>query len=136
MLAWLGFSTPTAQQTALVTWAAENAESTIKDIRQQSLVEPLEPKYLGLAVEMGVYLYEKRGVDGVTSFSENGISRVYERGTFPNSMLRRITPRASGAAFVRSNKPSADLPTSTTKVAGVSRSNDRDPVSAVPQILP
>ena len=61
MLAWLGFSTPTAQQTALVTWAAENAESTIKDIRQQSLVEPLEPKYLGLAVEMGVYLYEKRG---------------------------------------------------------------------------
>lgn len=101
MLAWLGIEAPTAQQTALVTIAADNAESTIKDIRQQADAEPIESKYKGLAIEMGVYLYEKRGVDGVTSFSENGISRVYERGTFPNSMLRRITPKPSITAFIK-----------------------------------
>lgn len=101
MLAWLGIDAPTSQQTILIQLAADDAESTIKIIRQQADTEEIEPKYKGLAIEMGVYLYEKRGVDGVSSFTENGISRVYERGTFPNSMLRRITPKASTSAFVR-----------------------------------
>jgi len=100
MLAWLGLNSPTEQQTVLVELAADNAEYTIRDIRQQADDEDIEPKYRGLAIEMGVYLYEKRGVDGVSSFAENGISRVYERGTYPNSMLRRITPKPSTAAFV------------------------------------
>lgn len=101
MLAWLGIESPTAQQTVLIGIAADDAESTIKDIRQQDDADDIEQKYQGLAIEMGVYLYEKRGVDGVSSFTENGISRVYERGTFPNSMLRRITPKPSVAAFVK-----------------------------------
>jgi hypothetical protein len=101
MLSWLGIDAPTEQQTVLIGIAADDAEYTIKDIRQQDDSEDIEPKYQGLAIEMGVYLYEKRGVDGVTSFTENGISRVYERGTFPNSMLRRITPKPSIAAFVK-----------------------------------
>ena len=87
MLAWLGIKTPSLEQTVLIELAADNAEYTIRDIRQQDDTEDIEPKYTALAIEMGVYLYEKRGVDGVSSFSENGISRVYERGTFPNSML-------------------------------------------------
>ena len=99
-LAWMGISSPTSQQTALITIAADNAENTIRKIRQQKSDEESEDIYKGLAVEMAVYLYEKRGVDGVSSFTENDISRVYEKGTFPNSMLRRITPKASLAAFI------------------------------------
>ncbi len=96
----MGIDSPSSQQTVLIEIAADDAENTIRKIRQQEPTEEIEPIYAGLAIEMGVYLYEKRGVDGVSSFTENGISRVYERGTFPNSMLRRITPKASNAAFV------------------------------------
>ena len=99
MLAWLGMDDPTDTQLTLCSIAADDAENTIRKIRQQDSSEEIEDIYKGLAIEMSVYLYEKRGVDGVSSFSENGISRVYERGTFPNSMLRRITPKASNAAF-------------------------------------
>lgn len=99
MLAWLGIDSPTTAQTMLVTLSADDAENTIRKIRQQKPDEPIEPIYQGLAVEMGVYLYNKRGVDGTNSFTENGISRVYENGTFPASMLQRITPKASLAAF-------------------------------------
>lgn len=95
MLAWLGIDSPTIAQSTLIELAADDAENTIRAIRQQEPTDEIEPIYTGLAVEMGVYLYEKRGVDGVSSFTENGISRVYEKGTFPNSMLRRITPKAS-----------------------------------------
>ncbi len=49
-----------------------------------------EDSYRSLAIEMGVYLYTKRGVDGVLSMSENGVSRSYEKGSFPPSMLSRI----------------------------------------------
>lgn len=98
----MGIENPTSQQVLLAQMAADDAEYTIKGIRQQAADEDIEPRYKGLAIEMGVYLYEKRGVDGVSSFTENGISRVYERGTFPNSMLRRIVPKASNTAFAKS----------------------------------
>ena len=97
MMAWLGIESPTESQSVLIRLAADDAENTIRKIRQQSEYDDIETIYKGLAVEMGVYLYEKRGVDGVSSFTENGISRVYEKGSFPNSMLRRITPKASTA---------------------------------------
>lgn len=101
MMAWLNISEPTESQLLMLKLAGDNAENTIKKIRQQEPDEDIEPCYQPLAVEMAVYLYEKRGVDGVSSFTENGISRVYERGTFPNSMLRRITPKASLKAFIK-----------------------------------
>lgn len=100
MTAWLGLQNPTAAQTTLITLAADDAENAIRKIRQQAPTDEIEDIYKGLAVEMGVYLYQKRGVDGTNSFTENGISRVYERGSFPDSMMRRITPRPSVAAFV------------------------------------
>ena len=99
MQAWLELTEPSESQLTLLTLAADNAENTIRKIRQQEPNDEIEDIYKTLAVEMAVYLYEKRGVDGVSSFTENGISRVYERGTFPNSMLRRITPKASLTMF-------------------------------------
>lgn len=56
----------------------------------------LEDRYLSRAVRIAVYLCEKEGVDGVTSFSENGISRSFETGDIPASMLRTVTPICIG----------------------------------------
>lgn len=49
-------------------------------------------KYHTLQVEIAVYLVNKRGADYQTQHSENGISRVYEAGDVPDSMLKRIIP--------------------------------------------
>ena len=107
MTAWLGLNHPTSAQLTLVTIAADDAENTIRRIRQQAAEEPIEDLYKTLAVEMGIYLYQKRGVDGTNSFTENGISRVYERGTFPDSMLHRITPKACISAFTKTTSDDA-----------------------------
>ncbi|MBW2595141.1 MAG: hypothetical protein JRC93_04065 [Deltaproteobacteria bacterium] len=56
-----------------------------------------ETKYTSLAIEMGTYLYTKRGVDGTIAFSEGGVARSFEKGSFPPSMLARIAlPVKSG----------------------------------------
>jgi hypothetical protein len=39
-----------------------------------------------------VYLLNKQGAEGETSHNENGISRSYESGSIPDSMLRSIVP--------------------------------------------
>lgn len=45
-------------------------------------------------VEIAVYLLNKRGAEGETAHSENGISRSYEDGDVPPSLLRQIIPMA------------------------------------------
>lgn len=54
-----------------------------------------ETTYTTLAIEIGVYLYQKRGADGAVAFGENGVQRSFEKGSIPPSMLSRITPRAT-----------------------------------------
>lgn len=49
-------------------------------------------EYTALQVEIAAYLLNKRGAEGETSHSENGISRQYENGDVPESMLKSITP--------------------------------------------
>lgn len=46
-------------------------------------------------VELAAYLLNKRGAEGETSHSENGISRSYEDGDVPPTLLREIVPCAS-----------------------------------------
>lgn len=46
-------------------------------------------------VEITVYLLNKRGAEGQTSHSENGVSRTYENGDIPSALLRDIVPFAS-----------------------------------------
>lgn len=50
------------------------------------------PKYDVLQCEIAAYLWNKRGAEGQTSHSENGISRSYENADVPESMLSVITP--------------------------------------------
>ena len=49
-------------------------------------------RYDFLQCEIAAYLLNKRGAEGQTGHSENGISRSYESADVPESMLGAITP--------------------------------------------
>ena len=49
-------------------------------------------KYDTVHVEIAAYMLNKRGAEGQTSHSENGISRSYENADIPSSMLKVVTP--------------------------------------------
>ena len=55
--------------------------------------EPEVPtRYDFLQCEIAAYLLNKRGAEGQTGHSENGISRSYESADVPESMLGAVTP--------------------------------------------
>ncbi len=56
--------------------------------------EEVPTKYEYLQLLMCVQLYNKRGAEGQTSHSENGITRNYEVGDIPQSLLKQIIPCA------------------------------------------
>lgn len=49
-------------------------------------------RYHPLQCEIAAYLYNKQGAEGQTAHSENGVSRSYENGDVPESLMRQITP--------------------------------------------
>lgn len=49
-------------------------------------------RYELLQCKIAAYLINKEGAEGQTSHSENGVSRSYESGGVPESMLSQITP--------------------------------------------
>lgn len=51
-------------------------------------------KYHGVQVEIAAFMLNKRGAEGEKAHSENGITRSYESGDIPDSLLRRIVPMA------------------------------------------
>ena len=51
-------------------------------------------QYDGVHVEIAAYMINKRGAEGETVHLENGISRHWEDGSVPPSLLRRIVPFA------------------------------------------
>ena len=56
-------------------------------------IQEVPRKYEMLQCEIATYLLNKRGAEGQTSHTENGITRSYERADVPTSMLRTIIPR-------------------------------------------
>lgn len=46
-----------------------------------------------LQCEIATYLFNKRGAEGETSHSENGITRNYEDSDLPNSLLKQVVPK-------------------------------------------
>lgn len=58
-------------------------DATVTDV-------PLQ--YHGLQVEIAAYMLNKRGAEGQTLHTENGITRTYESADVPASLLRTITP--------------------------------------------
>lgn len=55
-------------------------------------VRELPVQYHRLQCEIAAYLINKRGAEGQTAHSENGISRNYESAGIPASYLRQIVP--------------------------------------------
>lgn len=49
-------------------------------------------RYDFLQCEIAAYLLNKRGAEGQTGHSENGISRSYESADVPESLLGAVTP--------------------------------------------
>ena len=50
-------------------------------------------RYCYLQCEIAAYLLNKRGAEGETAHSENGVSRTYESADVPESMLSDIVPK-------------------------------------------
>ena len=55
-------------------------------------VEEVPRRYGYLQCDIAAYLLNKRGAEGQTSHSENGVSRSYESADVPESMLSEIVP--------------------------------------------
>lgn len=55
-------------------------------------VTEVPDKYDTLQCEIAAYLLYKRGAEGQTQHSENGITRSYENADVPASMLKVVTP--------------------------------------------
>ena len=49
-------------------------------------------RYGVLQCEIACYLLNKRGAEGETSHSENGINRAYESADVPESLMSNVTP--------------------------------------------
>ena len=58
--------------------------------KPETVEVPVQYEYLQL--EIAAYMLNKRGAEGQTSHSENGISRSYENADVPASMLKAVTP--------------------------------------------
>lgn len=57
-------------------------------------VTEVPSRYEFLQCEIAAYLLNKRGAEGQTAHSENGISRSYESADVPESLLGAVTPMA------------------------------------------
>ena len=58
----------------------------------QNDVTEVPVQYAHLQVEIAAYMLNKRGAEGQTSHTENGVTRQYESADVPSSMLKAITP--------------------------------------------
>ncbi len=55
--------------------------------------EELENKYKDLQIRIAVEMFNKRGAEGETAHSENGVSRSYSSASVSEELLREITPK-------------------------------------------
>ena len=96
-LTMLGRMTGEAEQEVLSTYlllAEEVIMSKAYPFSDGEQPAAMPAQYDGVQVEIAAYMLNKRGAEGETAHSENGVSRTYENGDIPASLLRRITPRA------------------------------------------
>lgn len=55
-------------------------------------VDVVPRRYGYLQCEIAAYMLNKRGAEGETSHSENGVSRGYESADVPESLMGQIVP--------------------------------------------
>lgn len=54
--------------------------------------EEVPKQYENLQIEIALYMLNKRGAEGETAHTENGITRNYGSADVPEEMLKRIVP--------------------------------------------
>ena len=57
--------------------------------------EDIEERYKDLQIRIAVEMFAKRGAEGETAHSENGVSRTYASANVSEDLLREITPKVS-----------------------------------------
>ena len=55
--------------------------------------EELENKYKDLQVRIAVEMFNKRGAEGETAHSENGVNRSYASANVSEDLLKEMTPK-------------------------------------------
>lgn len=82
-------------QDALLNHYAVKAADTINRIRRHTPTDdaPVEPQFENVLIDMVVFSFAKRGAEGQTGHTENGLGRSYEGGSYPTSLLARVTPK-------------------------------------------
>lgn len=83
-------------------------------------------KYETLQCEIATYLLNKRGAEGQTAHSENGINRTYGSADVPESMLRVITPHCGVFDFSSSTEDEGDTTTDEDTSTTEDTSTDED----------
>lgn len=82
---------------ALVSAYLKVARSAILERRNPfasgGLDELWEPRFDTLQCEMAAEMFARRGAEGETAHSENGISRTYGSASVSRHLLQRVTPR-------------------------------------------
>ena len=53
----------------------------------------IEDKYKDLQIRIAVEMFNKRGAEGETAHSENGVSRSYASASVSEDLLREVTPK-------------------------------------------
>ena len=54
----------------------------------------IEERYKDLQIRIAGEMFNKRGAEGETAHSENGVSRSYSSANVSEELLREITPKA------------------------------------------
>lgn len=75
---------------AYLTLAGRKIIAKAYPYKPDETVVPAQYDYL--QVEIAAYMLNKRGAEGQTSHTENGITRQYENADIPASMLKAVTP--------------------------------------------
>lgn len=70
--------------------AADKVLNRLYPYRQEGQVLPV--KYYSVVVRIALFLLYKRGAEGETRHTENGVDRSYENGDVPESLLADIVP--------------------------------------------
>ena len=74
----------------------ESAKAVILSRRFPFGEQPIEieDKYKDLQIRIAVEMFNKRGAEGETAHSENGVSRSYASANVSEDLLKEITPKA------------------------------------------
>ena len=92
MLSGMGFKDDGTTLSTYLTLAGEAIINRAYPYAKEDEELTVPRKYQALQVEICAFLLNKRGAEGQTAHSENGITRSYGSADIPDDMLSRIVP--------------------------------------------